>query len=157
MESAVLLLYMGWGVALVAAVCLLLVCIVACSRERRSDRELKRNMQEVEVVRTEFQRAQQSLEDFEEEKQLLLSRLKGGGFECPAVMRRCLQELQIHLAAAELSNLSLKNALKHKPQIHTNPPALLAELWLVHGDLYPDRTGTAYPDLGKRQTLSNKP
>ncbi|CDJ38584.1 NOT2 / NOT3 / NOT5 family domain-containing protein, putative, partial [Eimeria tenella] len=92
---------------------------------------------------------QQPLENFQEEKQLLLHRLRSGGLECTDTLRSCLQELQIHLTAQEGSSLSFKNALKHKPNFISNPPALLAELWLVHGDLYPDRSHENYPDLGK--------
>ena len=150
MDYRVLLLLVGWGVALLALVLLVVLCIVACVKKRTAERDMKRGLEEVEVVRTEFKRAQQSLEDYEEEKRLLLNRLKVGGFECRGTLRRCLRELQMHLAAAEANNMSLHAALKHKKESKsTNPPALLAELWLVHGDLYPDRTGEAYPDLGK--------
>ncbi|KAL8269938.1 hypothetical protein Esti_006126 [Eimeria stiedai] len=147
MDYRVVLFFLGWGVALLSVLALLIFCIFSCNRERRSSQNLKKGLAEVALVTTKYERAQQSIEDYEQEKKLLLDRLKGGGFECEGKLRRCLRELQIHLAAAEATSTSLHAALKHKKQINTNPPALLAELWLVHGDLYPDRSATTYPDL----------
>ena len=116
MDTHSLYMYVGWGVALLSVICLIVLCIIACRKKRRSETEIRRGLREVEVVRTEYQRAQQSLEDYEEEKQLLLSRLKNGGFECHGALRACLRELQLHLAAAEASNKALQDAFHHKPQ-----------------------------------------
>lgn len=153
-----LLSMLGWGVALLFFAAFALFVVVSCVRRRRTKKRLntmKRDLSEVQLVRAEYAKAQQSLVDYEEEKQLLLARLSHGGAECQGTVRRCLREIQMFVALQTANNQALQSALRHKKPVCTNPPALLAEVWVIHGDLYPDRSGENYPDLGKTTRGNN--
>ncbi|KAL8431506.1 hypothetical protein ACSSS7_005215 [Eimeria intestinalis] len=52
MTYRVILFFVGWGVALLSVVALLVFCIYSCSRQRRSSRNLKKGLEEVALVTT---------------------------------------------------------------------------------------------------------
>ena len=151
MDPRGLLLLLGWGIALLMGIAVICFCVFVCRRKSSSAAHKQQQQQqcssskEIELVHSDYIHLQTP---HEEEKQLLLQRLQKGGFECPRALRLCIRELQIHLAAAEATHNALKQALQHKQNIFTNPPTLLIEAWLVHGELYPERDAEQYPNLG---------
>ncbi|KEP67258.1 UNVERIFIED_CONTAM: transmembrane protein, putative [Hammondia hammondi] len=154
-----LLAFVSFSVAGVLLVVLVVVTGVML-RRRRCTRmnyrvkvlELKENLKAAHAAKEEkeeeFTSLRRSVADFDAERSLLLKRLESCGTNStPEEIRRCLRELQLYLAFQSANSSCLRKAVNS--DCTKGPPALLAEVWLVHGQIYTARDDDSYPCLGE--------
>ncbi|CBZ54501.1 conserved hypothetical protein [Neospora caninum Liverpool] len=153
-----LLAIIGFSVTGVLLLVLVVVTVAFLRRRRCTHKhyhaevlELKENLKaaqvEKEAKEDEFTSLRRSVADFDAERSLLLKRLEScGSNPTPEEIRCCLRELQLYLAIQAANSLCLRKAVN--ADYKQGPPALLAEVWLVHGELYTTRDDDSYPCLG---------
>ncbi|KYF42300.1 hypothetical protein TGARI_212045 [Toxoplasma gondii ARI] len=152
-----LIAFVSFSVAGVLLVVLVVVTVVLlrrrrCNRMNYCDKvlELKENLKAAhaakEAKEEEFTSLRRSVADFDAERSLLLKRLESCGTNStPEEIRRCLRELQLYLAFQSANSSCLRKAVNS--DCTKGPPALLAEVWLVHGQIYTARDDDSYPSL----------
>ncbi|PFH35845.1 hypothetical protein BESB_054960 [Besnoitia besnoiti] len=152
-----LLAIIGLSVAAGLLLVLIIVVVFVHSRRRCAHMhyhaevvELKENLKAAQVEKeereAEFSNLRRSVADFDAEKSLLLKRLEScDRNSTPEEIRRCLRELQLHLAIQSANSSCVRRAVN--TDYKEGPPALLAEIWLVHGEPCSVRDDENYPTL----------
>ncbi|PHJ22745.1 transmembrane protein [Cystoisospora suis] len=157
MQDWRLLAIIGFSAAGALVLLLLMVTIIFNRRRRcthmhysakvlQLEDSLKAVQVEKEVQDETCCSLRRSVEDFDAERSLLMKRLESCDRNSTSEeLRQCTRETQLYLAIQAANSRQWRRAVDADRK--DGPPALLAEAWLVHGELYRPRDESSYPNL----------